>query len=290
MSVDRSMRNAFAALLLVAALFIAMDRIVASAPFGDWWLPIVLLIVGLAFIPSWSFSRRRSEAAPVDEAATLAEPAGVRSYSVAAQPVPRLHTMTIRPDPEATEFAVTVTDESGAVLPFMELTAADTAAASAPLANLTPTPVSPETPAPAIEPEPESAAPVPASPETPAPAAPAAATIASPETPAPAAAAPDVPEVPEVPAASVAPAAPDDLARLNGIGPKSAAALAAAGIATYAALAASSDDALRAALSAGSVRLVGDVDTWAQQAAFAARGDWDGLRQYNAGRKAENGD
>ena len=61
MSVDRSLRSAFAAILLVAALFIAMNRIVASAPVADWFLPLALFIVGAALLPNWNLSRSRSD-------------------------------------------------------------------------------------------------------------------------------------------------------------------------------------------------------------------------------------
>ncbi len=399
MSVDRSMRNAFAALLLVAALFVAMNRIVASAPLGDWWLPLVLLIVGLALIPNWSFSRRSGGAAAAEES-SLAAP-GVRSYSVAAQPVPRLHTMTIRPDPETADYTVTVTDETGGVLPFIETAPAQAGSAAdfaaMPLAvDMTPTPVSPETPAPQVEPEPEPAEPVPVSPETPTPSAPAEPAVESPETPTP-----DVPtevaehgpnqtlpvdrvpdisqpapelkhsarseyanpdeavakqEAPAVPPPDTSVTAPqrtepekdtvvektaapqqpyeveqvgaitperadrvlsgsaaaeespavveaasasmtaqavtgegvgsaDDLSKLSGVGAKTAAALKAAGIDSYHKLANSTDETIRAALTAGGIRASVDISSWTQQAAYAARGDWDGLKQYNAGRK-----
>lgn len=256
MSVDRSMRNAFAALLLVAAVFVAMNRIVSSAPLGDWWLALVLGIVGVALLPNWDFSRRSVDR---DDAPSLSAP-GVQSYSVSEKIVPRLHTMTIRPDPEASEYVVTVTnDATGDVLPFMEAQdiplSEEVTAAAAELAPLVAEEV------------------IPTSPETPTPNAPAEPTVESPET-----------SMPE----SVGSA--DDLTKLNGVGAKSAAALKAAGIDSYNKLANSTDDAIRAALATGGVRLVGDVNTWTQQAAYAARGDWDGLKQFNAGRKATNGD
>ena len=75
----------------------------------------------------------------------------------------------------------------------------------------------------------------------------------------------------------------NDLSKLNGIGPKSAAALKAAGIDSFNKLANSSEDQIRAALSG--VRLVGDISTWAQQASYAARGDWAGLNQFNAAQR-----
>jgi predicted flap endonuclease-1-like 5' DNA nuclease len=203
--------------------------------------------------------------------------------------------MTIRPDPESAEYQTTITvtkEPSGSeVIPFDEAPSGSEplpfmeagAPADQPLSPDSEAPASPETPAPTIvaEPEPE-AEPVPVSPETPAPNAPEEPSVASPETPAP---------VQTYEAESTA-SAGDNLTRLNGIGQKSAAALAAAGIDTYQKLADSSEDSIRAALAAGGVRLVGNVDhsLWVQQAAYAARADWDGLTQFNAERKSTTTD
>ncbi|MCV2392713.1 helix-hairpin-helix domain-containing protein [Actinotalea sp. M2MS4P-6] len=69
--------------------------------------------------------------------------------------------------------------------------------------------------------------------------------------------------------ASPAPAEPasaDDLTRIEGIGPKIGAALVAAGLTTFAALAEADEDTLRAALSAANVRLAPSLPTWSAQA------------------------
>ena len=84
------------------------------------------------------------------------------------------------------------------------------------------------------------------------------------------------------PGAAAAAAAPaDDLTQLVGIGPKAAAALTAAGITTYAALAASNEPQLRAALLASGMMPPGSINTWPGQADYAARGDWQGLMKRN---------
>jgi predicted flap endonuclease-1-like 5' DNA nuclease len=75
---------------------------------------------------------------------------------------------------------------------------------------------------------------------------------------------------------------PDDLKVIEGIGPKMAAALAAAGIDTYAKLAQTSEDDLRAAVQAAGMRLAPSLPTWAEQARFASQGDWDGLKAFQA--------
>jgi predicted flap endonuclease-1-like 5' DNA nuclease len=93
-------------------------------------------------------------------------------------------------------------------------------------------------------------------------------------------------------AAPAAPTAaePDDLRRIEGIGPKVSAALVAMGITTFAQLAQADPARLEADLKAAGVRVItGSSTTWPEQAALAARGDWAGLEalqgQLKGGRK-----
>jgi predicted flap endonuclease-1-like 5' DNA nuclease len=79
-------------------------------------------------------------------------------------------------------------------------------------------------------------------------------------------------------------AVPDDMTQLAGIGPKSARALTAAGLGTYAALAEANEPQVRRALIEASMLPPADVSTWPAQAAYAARGDWQGLTKYNEKR------
>ncbi len=83
------------------------------------------------------------------------------------------------------------------------------------------------------------------------------------------------------PAAAAAVAAGDDLTQLVGIGPKAAAALAAAGITTYAALADTNEPQLRHALHEADMMPPGNVATWPMQATYAVKGDWQGLMKHN---------
>ena len=69
----------------------------------------------------------------------------------------------------------------------------------------------------------------------------------------------------------------DDLTIVEGIGPKSQAVLYAAGIRTFAELAEADIDRLRAILEEAKLRLL-TPDTWPEQAAYLARGDFDGLK------------
>ncbi|MEO0560775.1 MAG: helix-hairpin-helix domain-containing protein [Chloroflexota bacterium] len=70
---------------------------------------------------------------------------------------------------------------------------------------------------------------------------------------------------------------PDELTKLEGVGPKTSKALIAQGIDTFAKLAALSLDEIREALEAGGVRFAPSAESWAEQAGYAAKGDWDGL-------------
>ncbi len=74
----------------------------------------------------------------------------------------------------------------------------------------------------------------------------------------------------------------DDLTIVEGIGKKMAAALVAAGIDSYEKLACASESDLRAAIENAGMRLSPTLPTWAEQAGYAVRGDWDGLKQYQA--------
>ena len=98
-----------------------------------------------------------------------------------------------------------------------------------------------------------------------------------------------IPETPEAPhpkaarrkasTSSSPDQAPDDLARLHGIGPKIASILQAAGIKTYAQLAKKTPKQLEQILTEANVRLA-NPETWPEQARLAAAGDWDGLKAY----------
>jgi predicted flap endonuclease-1-like 5' DNA nuclease len=106
---------------------------------------------------------------------------------------------------------------------------------------------------------------------------------------------PPGPETPAVEAETeevAVPAKPDDLKRIEGIGPKIAGVLQAGGILTYAQLADSDPEQLRQILEASDPRLIriANPDTWPDQAKLAAAGDWEGFetlnRELKGGRRA----
>jgi predicted flap endonuclease-1-like 5' DNA nuclease/uncharacterized membrane protein len=129
------------------------------------------------------------------------------------------------------------------------------------------------------------AEPVAEAPAAEAPVAEAEAPVAEPEAPA-AVAEPEAEAQPSNGAAAAAGAGviasqQDDLTQLAGIGPKASKALVAAGISTYAALAAANEPQIREALFAGQMVPPGNASTWPMQASYAAKGDWVGLMKRN---------
>lgn len=85
-------------------------------------------------------------------------------------------------------------------------------------------------------------------------------------------------------AVPVAPPPPDDLKVVEGIGPKISSVLQAAGITTWAQLAATDVDELKRILAEAKIRL-GDPGTWPEQAGLAAEAKWDELAALQDGLK-----
>ena len=75
------------------------------------------------------------------------------------------------------------------------------------------------------------------------------------------------------------PVEPDDLKRIEGIGPKISGVLQSAGIATFAQLAAADVEQLKQILEDADPNLLrlADPTSWPQQAGLAAAGEWDNL-------------
>ena len=81
---------------------------------------------------------------------------------------------------------------------------------------------------------------------------------------------------------AIAEAEPDDLTKISGIGPKASQVLVAAGIVSYADLAATSEPKLRQVFSDAHTATPRTIGTWSMQASFAERGDWEGLKAFVA--------
>ena len=76
-------------------------------------------------------------------------------------------------------------------------------------------------------------------------------------------------------------AKPDDLTKIEGIGPKAAEALVAASIASFADLAKADTENVKTILTDASSRLAHlDPTSWAKQAQMAADGKWDELKAW----------
>jgi large subunit ribosomal protein L4 len=93
----------------------------------------------------------------------------------------------------------------------------------------------------------------------------------------------------KVEAPKAAASTPDDLKKIEGIGPKINDALIAAGIDTFVKLEKASEESLKAALEAANLRFAPSLGTWAEQAGFLVRGDEAGFKaltdSLTAGRK-----
>ena len=98
---------------------------------------------------------------------------------------------------------------------------------------------------------------------------------------------PPVVRVEEVTAAPMAPPPPDDLKLIEGIGPKIASVLQAAGITTFAQLAETDAGRLRQILGDANPNLLrlADPTTWPEQAKLAAEGRWEDFQHLQDGLK-----
>ena len=73
--------------------------------------------------------------------------------------------------------------------------------------------------------------------------------------------------------------ASDDLTKLEGVGPKIAAALKAAGYNTFEKVAGANEVELRVTLERAGIKLAPAAASWPHQAALAARGEWEELKK-----------
>ena len=81
-------------------------------------------------------------------------------------------------------------------------------------------------------------------------------------------------------AEAVPPAGPDDLQKIEGVGPKIASLLVEGGVRTFAELAAADTGRLQAILDAAGSRFqMADPASWPAQARLAADGEWDALQK-----------
>ena len=79
----------------------------------------------------------------------------------------------------------------------------------------------------------------------------------------------------------------DDLKIIRGIGPKMEAALHNGGITTYALLSQQTEETLMQVIQSNGMRLAPTLGTWVEQATYAARGDFEGLKTFQEKLSAE---
>lgn len=250
---QRSTATLIAVILWLAAGFFAVNYIISEAEAGAWVLPLGLFLLG-ALLIALTYRPRTGQAAETAAADEVPVMVGQRP------PAPALTAPPPAPVPTSTA-------------PAPPPTPAPTPAAPAPQPAPTPTPApTSEVTAPPPAPAPTSEAPAP--------------------IPAPVALEPDMStsaerSVSQQPGAREAEieevrTTPDDLTRIEGIGPKMAAALISAGLDTFGKVAAASEDDLRTAIEAAGMRFSPSLVTWSAQARFAAEGDWTGFANYQS--------
>ena len=87
---------------------------------------------------------------------------------------------------------------------------------------------------------------------------------------------------PRAPVAAPESPTPDNLRRVEGIGPQISSVFQAAGIQTFAQLAATDVSRLREILAEAGLGRLADPTTWPEQARVAAAGEWDALEALQA--------
>lgn len=258
-----SVRTAIVVLLLVAALFLAMNVIIQNAPLEQGW-PVLFLLALAGLIAFWE---RRPRGAPTEP---LVEPGHSSLDGYRQIAAPEAHTPAITPTAASKTESESEHDEiaraydeirdtdvrSDVMASAATIHTAESRSTRGLVKNIM------EVGATGTPEEVDEIAGAPVE------------SISK-----------DEPEAKSTPASLQ----PDDLTVIEGIGVKMAAALKDAGIDTFARLSSTSEADLRAAIGAAGMRFAPSVPTWPQQASLAMKGDWSGLKAYQetlkAGRK-----
>jgi predicted flap endonuclease-1-like 5' DNA nuclease len=292
-----SAKSSIVILLLTAALFLAMNRIVQAAPLADWGLVIALLAVALLLVlPDRVTSRiRRTSESAAEAPAT--PPSTLRVYEA---PAPQQAATSRRPaapltepeddytqmrDREASADAMASAAHMGSREARANVGAVENVMAvgatgehhevdeiaGGPTKSLSGT----------QEMRPVTASAAAASPDV-VLTEPTGGAVVSPSSE-------PVRTTPESNPPQTPVSDEDDLTLIEGIGPKMAAALKAAGIVNFTQLQSASLPDLEAAIRNAGMRFAPSMPTWAEQAAYAVRGDWDELKAFQktlkSGRK-----
>lgn len=297
---DRESRGVIAVILATAAVIIGINLVLSPDGLPAWAAVAAIICAALAaalWIWSWredasAGSSAEAEAEPVVTLAAAPEPVALPAPVAAApeavvmpEPEPvvpsEVAAATATPAPGQVVQAVTP-DPTPAIQPEVvetevELPVAPTPEPEEVVTSVTPTDTLEETAAEAqAEVEEKNDTDAPDTPPQPGEPAGAPAAEAAPEAIA------DPSPVPPT-ATAYEPGEPDDLTRIEGIGPYYRDALAKLGVTTFAQLALRTDAAaLVTELKANGYRQHPTIPTWAEQAALAAAGDWDGLAKLQA--------
>lgn len=249
MSLDRDGKTLIVVAALVMSLLLGINYMVSNEPDNSWIVWIIGLLVLALLVWLWM---RRDDVEARKSAAGAAEKAA-----------------------RAAEAAHSIAEKAAAAARPEESTRAEARVEPAPERS---TPAAPPPP-PAAPAEPLAGPEAESRPPAKAPAEPAKPPAAPEKEPAPQPAA----------AAAETPDAPDDLTRIEGVGPKYRDALIAAGLDTFEKIAAADEERFVEIIREAGMRRPGSVGSWAEQAALAARRDWEGLealqKKLSGGRR-----
>ncbi len=311
---DSSTRTVSASFLWIAALFIGMNNVVASSPLDNWALPLVLVVIGAVLVFYRASDRTVAE---MNTAEAEIGHTQWRTDALAASVVPQAEELEDAVENISTATNITLEEAeelSGPPTDSQPRNQAAEVPVAAPVMVVSSPKPAPETPAapvsitkaPAATHEEEIVMTESRSDEMASVADPSAeelednvdnvstmtaATLEQTEE----LSGPPTDSQPRNPRSTsempVMLTTSDDLTVIEGIGPKMSAALVAAGIDTFAKLAATNEETLRTAISAAGMRFAPSLVTWSEQAAFANKGDWDGLKTFintlTAGRRSK---
>lgn len=306
MPIDRSTRTFIAAFLWVAAAFIIMNNIIGGGEADDWLLAVLFIAAGVVvyfLVDRWLRPGSWTTADDVPDTQTRSDALAAVGSPAPAElqdPVDNMLTTPTASLEETDEVASPPTAYIAAPAPEIN---APTETISVPATLVTPAepePLAPTEPAPepvvtANESGTESTDTQERSDAIAAVGSHAPAELQDPVDnmlTTPTATLEETDEVSGTPGQSISHSdtGTDDLTLIEGIGPKMSAALTAAGITTFAQLAEASEETLRGAISAAGMRFSPSLSTWPAQAAYAARGDMEGMRAFQqtltSGRKS----
>ncbi len=264
MTLDRPTKTFLAVFTLVAALLIGVNHAIQQTPLEEWWLPALLLLISVA-LWVWMWQENIDEDTTSLTVVNTTEPDIVtQEWIISKEQTVTTSSNSVKSAEDALrremdKTVATITQSA----PVTEVTSTDSTSVDVPPADPVTVAAAEETAA-----EPTSVDVPPADPVT---------VAAAEETVMMNPSAEDVKAEVTKEATAASDGEVDDLERVEGIGPKYADALVAAGIRTFADVANATVEQFEKAAKDAGMRRSASMATWAEQAALAAKGDWDGL-------------